>query len=66
MSRHADSYERMADHLKKNGVDLEKEQLTLGEFLTMDVKTEKFVGNAAADKMLTREYRAPYIVPAVA
>ena len=62
----ADSYERMAEHLKKNGVDLEKEQLTLGEFLTMDVKTEKFIGNAAADKMLTREYRAPYIVPAVA
>ena len=59
----ADSYERMAEHLKKNGVDIEKEQLTLGEFLTMDVKTEKFIGNAAADKLLTREYRAPYIVP---
>ncbi len=59
----ADSYERMAEHLKKNGVDIEKEQLTLGEFLTMDTKTEKFIGNAAADKMLTREYRAPYIVP---
>ncbi len=59
----ADSYERMAEHLKKNGIDLEKEQLTLGEFLTMDTKTEKFIENAAADKLLTREYRAPYIVP---
>jgi hypothetical protein len=53
----------MTEHLKKNGVDLAKDQLTLGEFLTMDPKTEKFIGNAAADKLLTRNYRAPYIVP---
>jgi predicted dehydrogenase len=58
-----DSYERMNEHLKKNGVDLEKDKLTLGEFLTMDPKTEKFVGNAEADKLLTRDYRAPYVVP---
>ena len=59
----ADSYERMAGHLKKNGIEIEKDHLTLGEFLTMDPKTEKFTGNAEADKLLTREYRAPYIVP---
>jgi hypothetical protein len=29
----------------------------------MDPKAEKFIGNAAADKLLTREYRKPYIVP---
>lgn len=58
-----DSYERMAEHLGKNGVDIAKEQLTLGEFLTMNPKTEKFIDNAAADKLLTREYRAPYVVP---
>ncbi len=62
----ADSYDRMVEHLAKNGVDVKKDQLTLGEFLTMDPKTEKFVGNADADKMLTRNYRAPYVVPAVA
>ncbi len=62
----ADSYERMAEHLKKNGVDIEKEQLALGEFLTMDPKTEKFISNAEADKLLTRDYRKPYVVPAVA
>jgi len=59
----ADSYGRMTEHLKKNGVDLEKDQLTLGEFLTMDPKTEKFIGNPAADKLLTRDYREPYVVP---
>ena len=59
----ADSLERMAEHLKRNGVDIESDHLTLGEFLVMDPKTEKFKDNAAADKLLTREYRAPYIVP---
>ena len=62
----ADSYERMVEHLGKNGVDIAKDHLTLGEFLTMDPKTEKFIGNADADKLLTREYRKPYVVPAVA
>lgn len=59
----SETFGRMAEHLGKNGVDLAKDQLTLGEFLSMDTKTEKFIGNAAADKLLTREYRAPYIVP---
>ena len=61
-----DSFERMKEHLAKNGVDIAKDHLTLGEFLTMDPKTEKFIGNSAADKLLTREYRKPYVVPEVA
>ena len=62
----ADSFERMSDHLSKNGVDIAQDHLTLGEFLTMDPKTEKFIGNAEADKLLTRDYRKPYVVPTVA
>jgi predicted dehydrogenase len=58
-----DSFDRLATHLAANGVDIKVDQLTLGEFLKMDPKTEKFIGNAAADKLLTRDYRAPYIVP---
>jgi predicted dehydrogenase len=38
-------------------------QWTLGPNLTFDPAKEKFVGNAAADKLLTRDYRAPYVVP---
>jgi len=31
--------------------------------LTFDGKTERFVGDAEADKLLTRTYRAPFVVP---
>ena len=58
-----DSFDRLASHLADNGVDIAMDKLALGEFLKMDPKTEKFIGNAAADKLLTREYRAPFVVP---
>jgi hypothetical protein len=58
-----DSLDRLATHLAANGVDIKVDKLTLGEFLKMDPKTERFIDNAAADKQLTREYRAPYVVP---
>jgi len=34
--------------------------------LKMNPKTEKFIGNADADKQLTRDYRKPFIVPEIA
>jgi len=34
-----------------------------GRQLTFDGKTEKFVSDPEADKLLTRNYRAPFIVP---
>jgi predicted dehydrogenase len=58
----ADSFDRMVEHLGRNGVDLKKDQLALGEVLKMDPKKEKFIGNAEADKLLTREYRKPFEV----
>jgi predicted dehydrogenase len=59
----SETFDRMAAHLGKNGVDITKDQVTLGVPLKMNPKTEKFIGNPSADKLLTREYRAPYIVP---
>jgi len=58
-----DSLERLIAHLDANDVKLDRDKLTLGEFLKMDPKTERFIGNAAADKLLTRDYRKPYVVP---
>ena len=37
----------------------------LGRKLKFDPKAERFVGDTEADQMLTRHYRAPYIVPEV-
>jgi hypothetical protein len=34
----------------------------LGRDLAFDGKNEKFVNDAEASKMLTRKYRAPYII----
>jgi len=34
-----------------------------GRTLTFDSKTERFVGDADADRYLSRDYRAPYIMP---
>ena len=58
-----DSFERLAKHLAVNDVDITNDQLAYGEFLKFDPKTEKFIDNKEADKMLTREYRAPFVVP---
>jgi predicted dehydrogenase len=59
----SESTERMFEHLAANGVDLDATPVQLGVALTMDPKTERFLGNDAANEMLTRPYRKPYIVP---
>ncbi|MBI5773960.1 MAG: Gfo/Idh/MocA family oxidoreductase [Verrucomicrobia bacterium] len=58
-----ETFGRMKEHLARNNVDIEKDKLTIGPVLNMDPKVEKFVGNKLADALLTREYRAPYVVP---
>jgi predicted dehydrogenase len=60
-----DTLDRTVEHLSENSVKLDdKTQLQCGELLKFDPKTEKFVGNEKANEMLTREYRAPFTVPA--
>ena len=57
------TYKRTIDHLAKNGVDFKKTPISMGEALQFDPDTETFVGNDAANAMLTREYRGEYVVP---
>jgi len=59
----AEAFGRMGEHLAANGVDITKEKLTLGVMLKMDPKTERFVGNAKANELLTRPYRPGFVVP---
>ena len=54
---------RMEEHLAANGVDLKATRLAIGPTLKFDPKAERFIGNAEANKLLTRAYRAPFIVP---
>ncbi len=57
------TFERMAEHLGANQVDLKTTPLTLGAALTMDPQTERFLDNDDANVLLTRNYRAPFVVP---
>ena len=56
-------YDRVCQHLKENGVDLEKTQFRMGRALTFNPKTETFVGDAEANQLLRPEYRRPFVVP---
>ena len=60
---YADSFHRLADHLTANGVNIDQSVLTLGPWLEMNTATERFVDNDGANKLLTREYRAGFVVP---
>ena len=57
------TFERMVEHLGANQVDLNATPLTLGPALTMDPQTERFLDNDAANALLTRNYRPPFVVP---
>jgi predicted dehydrogenase len=55
---------RMEEHLAKgNGLNLDGLQYRLGRKLVIDAKTETIVGDAEANALLTRHYRAPFAVP---
>jgi predicted dehydrogenase len=62
----AEAAERLREHLARNAVDLAATPLILGQALQMDPATERFTNHPEANARLTREYRAPYVVPAIA
>lgn len=61
-----EAFDRMAAHLDANGVNINSDLVKLGVPLKFDPDDEKFIGNADADKLLKREYRAPFVVPQIA
>jgi len=59
-----EAFEGMKQHLvDAAGLDLAGARYRLGRFLRFDAEAEKFVGDPAADQMLTHSYRAPFVVP---
>jgi predicted dehydrogenase len=59
----AESFEMIKRNLKGVGVDLDKTSYRMGRTLTIDPKTERFVDDPEADRLLTREYRPGYVMP---
>jgi predicted dehydrogenase len=59
----AETYGRFKEHLAANGINLAADLAVVGPWLQMDPKTERFVNNDAANELLTRNYRAPFVVP---
>ena len=64
----AEAYGRMAEHLAANRVNLKKTPATLGVALAVEAGAERFTGPdaAAANALLKRNYRAPFVVPQLA
>ena len=59
-----EAFENMKDHLARRGnMNLEESQYRLGRKLNFDPSTEKFIDDSEADQLLTRPYRAPFVVP---
>jgi hypothetical protein len=61
-----DSYDRMIEHLKDRQLDPSALAFHVGRRLKFDPKTETFPGDEEANRMLTREYRKGFEVPAKA
>ena len=59
-----ETFERTRKHLAENNVDLEKTKLTLGRWLRLHPDQERFADDPAANALLTRAYRKPFVVPA--
>ena len=53
----------MKEHLKENGLKLEGTDYVVGRTLEFDAKSETIKGDEEANKLLTRDYRAPFVVP---
>ena len=59
------TFDRVIEHLNANNVDLAHTKLRFGARLQIDSAAEQFTGEMApaANEMLSREYRAPFVVP---
>lgn len=57
-----EAYRRMREHLRENGVEADS-PFRVGRLLDFDPVSETFKGSEEANRLLTREYRKPYVVP---
>lgn len=67
-ARQTDAWQRFAEHLEINQVDLSKHPAALGPMLSFDGKTERFTGGSAekANALVKDNYRKKWTVPEIA
>ena len=53
----------MIAHLKANKIEVKELAYSLGRKLTLEPAAERFIDDNAANALLTREYRAGFVVP---
>ena len=58
-----ETFDRTRRHLADHNIDLDRTPLRLGPLLAFDPRSETFVDSPQANQLLTREYRAPFVVP---
>jgi predicted dehydrogenase len=58
-----ETFGRMSEHLKGNGLKLEGMKYRLGRRLEFDATKERFFDDAEANTLLTRPPRPPFVVP---
>ena len=59
----AEAFGRFEQHLADNSLKLREMTYRLGPRLEFDPGRERFASNEKANGMLTRDYRAPFVVP---
>jgi len=60
----AEAYNRYEEHLKDNMLNLDEMTQSVGPKVVFDPQAETFGTNTKANEFLTRDYRAPFVVPA--
>jgi predicted dehydrogenase len=58
-----EAFGRFEQHLADNALSMRELSFKLGPRIAFDSRSEKFGGHSEANAFLSREYRAPYVVP---
>ena len=60
-----ETFDKIKDNCRVAGVNLDETTYQVGRELEFDPASERFVGDADANSLLTRKYREPFVVPSV-